>query len=92
MISKPLPALDGAQVFRVYAIASRNELTPEKETIARLILDQPMTFEHLGDELRLFEGWALSELARFRSPAETASFHADTGLSAQSRYTRTLSP
>jgi hypothetical protein len=64
--SRPPPALDGAQVFRAYAIASRNEITPEKEKIARLTLDQPMTFEHLGDELRLFEGRALSELARFR--------------------------
>ena len=82
--SRPPSALDGAHVFRAYVITSRNELTPEKEMIALLILDQPMTFEHLGDELRLFEGWALGELAlaRFGSPAETASFHADTGLSA----------
>ena len=64
--SRPPPALDGAQVFRAYAIASRNGLTPEKEKIARLTLDQPMTFEHLGEELRLFEGRALSELVLFR--------------------------
>ena len=64
--SSPPPALDGAHVFRAYAIASRNGLKPEMEKIARLTLDQPMTFEHLGDELRLFEGRALSELACFR--------------------------
>ena len=64
--SRPPPALDGAQVFRAYAIASRNGLTQEKDKITRLTLDQPMTFEHLGDELRLFEGRALSELAHFR--------------------------
>ncbi|KAI9450609.1 hypothetical protein BJY52DRAFT_1191701 [Lactarius psammicola] len=60
------PTLDGAQAFRAYAIASSSELTPEMDTTARLTLYQPMTFEHLGDELRLFEGWALRELARFR--------------------------
>ncbi|KAI9450608.1 hypothetical protein BJY52DRAFT_1215412 [Lactarius psammicola] len=63
---RPLPALDGPQAFRVYAIASSFGLTPEMDMAARLTLDQPMTFEHLGDELRLFEGRALRELASFR--------------------------
>jgi hypothetical protein len=63
---RPPPALDGAQAFRAYAIASNSGLTPEMDMAARFTLDQPMTFEHLGDELRLFEGRALLELASFR--------------------------
>ncbi|KAH9174349.1 hypothetical protein EDB89DRAFT_566245 [Lactarius sanguifluus] len=62
----PSPTLDGAQVFRAYAIASSNGLRPEMEMAARLTLDQPMTLDHLGDELRLFEGRALRELSSFR--------------------------
>ncbi|KAH9017244.1 hypothetical protein EDB85DRAFT_2017204 [Lactarius pseudohatsudake] len=62
----PSPTLDGAQIFRAYAIASSNGLRPETEMAARLTLDQPMTFDHLGDELRLFEGRALRELSTFR--------------------------
>ena len=62
----PSPALDGQQAFRAYAIASSNGLTPEMDVAARLTLDKPMTLEHLGDELRLFEGQALQELASFR--------------------------
>ena len=54
------------EAFRSYAIASSSGLTPEMDTAARLTLDQPMTFEHLGNELRFFEGWALLELSRFR--------------------------
>ncbi|KAI9441847.1 hypothetical protein H4582DRAFT_1935393 [Lactarius indigo] len=60
------PTLDRAQAFRAYAIASSSGLTPEMEMAARLTLNQPMTFEHLGDELRLCKGWALRELSRFR--------------------------
>ncbi|KAH8995919.1 hypothetical protein EDB92DRAFT_106374 [Lactarius akahatsu] len=62
----PSPILDGMQVFRAYAIASSSGLRPEMEMAARLTLDQPMTFDHLGDELRLFEGRALRELSSFR--------------------------
>ncbi|KAI9441838.1 hypothetical protein H4582DRAFT_1849514 [Lactarius indigo] len=62
----PSLALDGALAFRAYAIASSCGLRPEMEMAARLTLDQPMTFEHLGDELRLFEGRALCELSSFR--------------------------
>ena len=62
----PSPTVDGAQAFRAYAIASRSGLALEMETAARLTLNQPMTFEHLGDEVKWFEGWALRELARFR--------------------------
>jgi len=63
---RPSPALNGAQAFRAYAIASNSKLTTEMELAARLTLDQPMTFEHLGKDLRLFEGGALRELANFR--------------------------
>jgi hypothetical protein len=54
------------EAFRSYAIASSSGLTPEMDIVARLTLDQPMTFEHLGDELRQFEGPALRELVSFR--------------------------
>ena len=59
----PLPTADA---FRSYAVSSSSGLTPEMDMAARLTLDQPMTFELLGDELRLFEGWALRELVSFR--------------------------
>ena len=60
----PVPV--GAEVFRAYAIASRKGLIPEMEKAARLTLDYPMTFGSLGEGLRLFEGSALRDLARFR--------------------------
>ncbi|KAH8985602.1 hypothetical protein EDB86DRAFT_2958116 [Lactarius hatsudake] len=62
----PSLTLDGAEVFRAYAIASSSGLGPEMEMTACLTLDQPMTFKHLGTELRSFEGRALRELVRFR--------------------------
>ena len=60
------PAPVGAEVFRAYAIASSNGLIPEMEKAARLTLDYPMTFESLGEGLRLFEGSALPDLVCFR--------------------------
>jgi hypothetical protein len=54
------------EAFRSYAIASSSGLTPEMDMVARITLDQPMTLEHLGDQLRLFEGPALRELVSFR--------------------------
>ncbi|KAH9166771.1 hypothetical protein EDB89DRAFT_2232722 [Lactarius sanguifluus] len=63
---RPSPTPEGVLAFRAYAIASNSKLTPEMEMAARLTLDRPMTFEYLGDELRLFEGRALRELASFR--------------------------
>jgi hypothetical protein len=60
------PAPVGAEVFGAYAIASSKGLVPEMEKAARLTLDHPMTFESLGKRLRLFEGSALRDLARFR--------------------------
>jgi hypothetical protein len=60
----PVPA--GTKVFGAYAIASSKGLIPELENAARLTLGYPMTFEILGEELRLFDGYALRDLARFR--------------------------
>ena len=62
--ASPLPK--GAEAFTAYAIASAKELTLEMENAARLTLDHPMTFETLGEGLRLFEGWALRALVSFR--------------------------
>jgi hypothetical protein len=58
--------LDGANAFCVYAIASNSRLIPEMNMAASLTLDSPMTFEHLGRDLRLFERSGLHELANFR--------------------------
>ncbi|KAH9058193.1 hypothetical protein EDB87DRAFT_1685519 [Lactarius vividus] len=63
---RPSPARNESEAFRIYAIASSSRLTSEMKTAALLTLDEPMTFEHLGDQLRLFEGPALHELFRFR--------------------------
>jgi BTB/POZ domain len=61
------PTPVGTEVFRVYAIASSKRLVPEMENTARMTLDHPMTFETLDEGLRLFEGSALQDLARFRT-------------------------
>ena len=66
VLRRDLPAPTGAQSFRAFAIAFGNNLTPEMGATARLTLDYPLTFEMLGDELRLFSGSALRELASFR--------------------------
>ncbi|KAH9976383.1 hypothetical protein BGW80DRAFT_1457182 [Lactifluus volemus] len=50
----------------VFTVANKNRLLPEAQTAARLTLNHPLTFEFLGNGLRLVEGWALCELARFR--------------------------
>jgi hypothetical protein len=60
------PAPKGTEAFAAYAIASSKGLIPEMERAARQTLGHPMTFETLGKELRLFEGWALRDLANFR--------------------------
>jgi hypothetical protein len=60
------PVPEGAEVFAAYAIASANKLIPEMRNAARRTLDHPMTFEILGEELRLFEGRALRDLVNFR--------------------------
>ena len=60
------PTPKGMEAFSAYAIASGKGLIPEMENAARQSLDHPMTFEALGEGLRLFEGWALRDLVRFR--------------------------
>jgi hypothetical protein len=56
----------GAEAFSAYAIAAAKGLIPEMENAAHLTLFQPMTFETLGEGLRLFQGWALHDLVDFR--------------------------
>jgi BTB/POZ domain len=60
------PAPVGTEVFSAYAIASAKRLIPEAKSAARFSLDYPMTFETLGEGLRLFEGSALTDLVHFR--------------------------
>ena len=60
------PTPEGAEAFSAYAIASGKGLVPEIENTACQTLDYPMTFEILEEGLRLFEGWALRDLANFR--------------------------
>ena len=55
-----------AEVFRVYAFAYRKGLISEVATAARHTLGHSLTFESLGDALRLFDGGALRDLADFR--------------------------
>jgi hypothetical protein len=64
--SQEFPAPKGTEAFAAYAIASGKVLIPEMENAARQTLCLPMTFEVLGEGLRLFEGWALRDLAKFR--------------------------
>ena len=66
VVRRKLSAPTGAQAFRAFAIASSNKLSPEMGTTARRTLDCPLTFETLGDDLRLFGNSALRELAGFR--------------------------
>jgi hypothetical protein len=58
--------LNGTERFATYAIASAKGLIPEMENAVRLTLDHPMTFESIGEGLRLFEGPALRDLVNFR--------------------------
>ena len=60
------PEPKGTEVFAAYAIASGKGLIPEMEMAARQTLGHPMTFETLGENLRLFEGWALRDLTNYR--------------------------
>jgi hypothetical protein len=64
--SEEFPAPKGAEAYSAYVIASSKGLIPEKENAARQTLDHPMTFEFLGEGLRLFEDGALQDLANFR--------------------------
>jgi hypothetical protein len=60
------PEPTGVEAFTAYAIASAKQLIPETENAARQTLSQPMSFEDIGEGLRLFEGWALRDLVNFR--------------------------
>ncbi|KAH9018385.1 hypothetical protein EDB85DRAFT_1897194 [Lactarius pseudohatsudake] len=60
------PAPVEAEAFRACAIAGSMRLVPELENAARLTLGLPMTFESLGEQLRLFKGRALCDLVRRR--------------------------
>ena len=64
--SGEFPSPKGTEAFAAYTIASGKELIPEMQNAARLTLFHPMTFETLGEGLRLFEGSALRDLANFR--------------------------
>ena len=61
-----LSPTDSAGVFHMYAVACNKRLIPEIDTAARLSLNYPLTFESIGEALRLFDGWALRGLADFR--------------------------
>ena len=63
---REVPVFDGTHAFRAYAIASSSRLIPEMNMTSSLTLDYPMTFKHLGGDLRLFERRALHELANYR--------------------------
>lgn len=60
------PTPVGTDVFCAYAIASSKGLIPEMEKAARSTLEYPMTFESLGEGLRMFDGYALRDLAKYR--------------------------
>ena len=60
------PAPVGAEGLNAYVLASDMGLVPEMEDAARLTLDEPMTFESLGEGLRSFKGRALCDLIRYR--------------------------
>jgi hypothetical protein len=66
ILSRKFPPLTGAETFRSYAISSSGEILSERENLARLTLNFPMTFEYLCDELPLFDGWALRDLVGLR--------------------------
>ncbi len=61
-----LSPTDSGGVFKMYAIAYNKRLVPEMETAARLSLDYPLTFESIGEALRLFDDRALHGLVDFR--------------------------
>ena len=63
------PAPVGTEAFRACAIANSMGLDPEFENAAHLTLGHPMTFESLGEGLRLFKGQALCDLIRYRKRA-----------------------
>ncbi|KAF8258126.1 hypothetical protein EI94DRAFT_1755555 [Lactarius quietus] len=73
MKSRNITTPTGVLAFRAYAIASGHALIPEMETAARLTLEYPMTFEFIGEQLTMFDGLALCNLARYRKRCRVAS-------------------
>ena len=67
------PAPVNCQAFGAYAIASSMGLIPEMEHAAQLTLGLPMTFESLGEGLRLFKGRALCDLIHYRVASNSSS-------------------
>ena len=63
---RAFPTPGGTEYFGAYAIARSKGLIPEMEEAAHLTLYLPMTFESLEEELKLFKGSALRDLAQFR--------------------------
>ena len=61
------PAPTKAQASSAYVLANSMGLVPEMEHAAQLTMDEPMTFESLGEDLRLFSGPVLSQLIRYRA-------------------------
>ena len=74
------PAPVKAEGFSAYAIASGLGLVPEAVDAARLTLGQPMTFESLGEGLRLFKGRALRDLIRYRKNPQNPQLSWTAGL------------
>ena len=66
MKSRSITTPTGAPAFRAYAISSSHGLIPEMETAARLTLEYPMSFESIEEQLTMFGGLALHDLARYR--------------------------
>ena len=66
MKSRNFTAPTGALAFRAYAVSSSHGLIPEMETAARFTLEYPMSFEFIGEQLSVFGGLALQDLARYR--------------------------
>ena len=64
------PKPNRTEAFGAYAIASSMGLDPEMEDAADLTLPLQMSFESLGEELRLFTGSALRDLIRYREANE----------------------
>ena len=60
------PVPKGTEAFPAFAIACGKGLVLEMENAARQTLDHPMTFEILGEGLRLFQGRELRSLAGLR--------------------------
>ncbi|KAI9453282.1 hypothetical protein F5148DRAFT_482270 [Russula earlei] len=77
------------KAFRMYAIACNKGLIPEMKSAARLTLDYPLTFEKLGNALRSFEHWALSDLADFHQECKaTFSAHLMSFLDKSNPYSQ----